>query len=224
MVCCLCRRCINSTVFIHLLDRLIFHCKCAACVIGAWSLTGIVKQEYSRRRFVYWWSQTFSYLFTSGKKYRKNEWGEALSELKGFFSGRSLHASGGGHRFLCVWISDSACSTTGRVHYWEQSVLCSEVTLLFWAPTTDEMHFCPPPPPLDLPPTSPVAPVIPPAFSPLTLRSFPLSWWVSQLTIWPTKDPKRLSSTTVQAMTGWENEREWKRQREGMYSIHHPPW
>lgn len=131
----------------------------------------------------------------------------------------SLHASES-HRFLCVWISDFACSTTGRVHCWEQGVSCSEVTLLFWALTMDVKHLCPPS--LILPPTSLVAAFIPPAFSPLTHRSLPPFWWVSQLTIWPTKDPKRLGSTTVQAMTGWERTRETKRQGEGMYCIHHP--
>lgn len=146
--------------------------------------------------FIYEWEEVQS----------REEWGEALSELREFYYAVvCMHQ--GGHRFLRVCISDSACSTTGRVHYWEQGVACSEVTLLFWALTMDVMHPCPPPSP-SLPPRPWLPLFLQPSLSRLTLRSLPLSWWVSQLTIWPTKDPKRLSSTTVQAMTGWENERE----------------
>lgn len=69
-----------------------------------------------------------------------------------------------------------------------------------------------------------MAPLIPSASSPLTLHSLLLSWWVSQLTIWSAKDPVRLSSNKVQAMMREERTRERKRQGDGMYSIHHPPW
>ncbi|CAG01421.1 unnamed protein product [Tetraodon nigroviridis] len=40
------------------------------------------------------------------------------------------------------------------------------------------------------------------ALSHLTLCSISPSWWVIQLTIWPTVGPKRPGSTTVQAVTG----------------------
>lgn len=61
-----------------------------------------------------------------------------------------------------------------------------------------------------------VAPFIPSALSHLTLCSIPPSWWVIQLTIWPTAGPTRPGSTTVQAVTGWEWMRERKRRdREG---------
>lgn len=97
----------------------------------------------------------------------------------------------------------AGCTTVSRVYH--------AVTLLFWALSIDVMHLCPPPSFSLLP--LPWLPFIPPAFPLLTLRSFPLCWWVSQLTIWPTKDPKRLSSATVQAMTGWENEKELETER-----------
>lgn len=75
----------------------------------------------------------------------------------------------------------------------------SEVTLLFRALTADLPH---------LRVLSLHLPLLPPVGSPLfrcpraTRRSLPPSWRVSQLTIRPTRDPRRPGSTAVQAVTG----------------------
>lgn len=123
---------------------------------------------------------------------------------------RSLFAWGG-HRYLSVWISDSTCGRTGRAHRCEHGVSYA-VTLLFWALTTDAVHLCPPPSFSFLP--RPVVSLYSSSFPPLTPSLlFLFAGGVSQLTIWPTKDPKRLSSTTVQAMTGWEKARELETER-----------
>lgn len=101
----------------------------------------------------------------------------------------------------------SACIGAVTGFYLEKNVSCFEVTLMF---LSSHRGWNAP-----LSSTSPMAPFISPAFSPLTLCSFSFSWWVSQLTIRPSKDPRRLSSTAVQAVTGWETERE--KETEGRY-------
>ncbi len=210
MISCIGRRCISSISFIHPLDGFIFHCECAACVSRAWSHTGEEIQEYSWRLFGYWWSQTFSYLFMSGKKCRagRNEvkhwesWANFITPQSACI--RGSQASLCLDKWFCMqYDGQGALLRAGCMVLWSNLVVLSS-------------HYgcnAPLSPSLVLPPTSPMAPFIPPAFSPLTLRSLPLSWWVSQLTIWPTKDPKRLSSATVQAMTGWGNEREEETER-----------
>lgn len=155
MVCCLCRRCINLTVFIHRLDRLIFHSK--MCRLCNWSM--ITHQNSKARIFMEAvWLLVISdfqlFIYEQEKVPSRGEWDEALYELKGFYYAVVCMHWGGGagrgvtgfsvSRVSCLW-SDLACSTTGRVHYWEQWASCSEVTL-FWALTTDIMHFCPPRP------------------------------------------------------------------------------
>ena len=56
------------------------------------------------------------YIYEWEEVQSREERGEALSELRELYYAAVWDASGG-HRFLRVWISDSACSTTGRVHY-----------------------------------------------------------------------------------------------------------
>lgn len=223
MICCLCRRCINSRSFIHLLDRFVFHCKRAACVswacIARWRrrAAGIFMEAVWAR-----WFEAFRYLFLSRKRCRAGrDEVKHCERVERILLRRSRHASGGSQVSLCLekWFcmqrdGQGALLRAGCIVLWSNLVVLSS------------HHGCNAPlsPSLALPPTSLVAPFIPSVFSPLTLRSLPLSCWVSQLTIWPTKDPRRLSSTTVQAVTGWERTRGGKRQGEGTYSIHHPPW
>lgn len=198
MICCLWRKCVNLISFIHRLqDGVIIHCKWASCVICAWSHSGVKKQEYSWRLFGHWWSKIFSYLFMSRKKCRAGEERvEALSELREFYHSLRLHASGGQ---VSPWFG---------MQYNGQGALLRAECIVCWSNLVvlSSHHECNAPlsRSLILPPTLPVVPFSRQAFPPPTLRSFPPSWWVSQLTICPTTDPERLGSTTVQAMTGWE--------------------
>lgn len=174
----------------------------AACVTRSWSQSAAGKQEYAQRLFGHWWSQTIGYLFMSGKKCRAgrnevNQW--ASSEI---LLCCSLHAAWGQSLF-CMWVGNLACCPTDIVHYREHGASIN--------------------PPI-IPPTFSTAPpyfILFCTFSRLTFRSFPLSWWFIQLTICSTKEPKRPSSTAVQATTGWEKE---KRVVGGVFSIHGHPW
>lgn len=141
MKCCLCRWWINLMSSTH---WLYFIVNVLLVFAEHASHAGVERQEYSWGLCGYLWSRTLSYLFLSRKKCRAGRKEvKHQASWENFITPQS--ACIGGRRFLCVWISDSACSTAGRVHYWEQAVSCSEVTLLFWALTVDVMHLCPPP-------------------------------------------------------------------------------